>query len=102
MAVQHAIAFFAGETAQQGLAPQQFLGEPTVLAAGIGFIVVAALVLYFLKKVVINSILGVLAWAVLNFVLNIHLPFWASLLVSVVFGLAGVGVMLVLRFLGLL
>ena len=78
-----------------------FLGEPSILAAGIGLIIAAALVFFFLKKIVVNSILGVIAWLLLNFVFNVQLPFWASLVVSIIFGLAGIGVLLVLRFWGI-
>jgi hypothetical protein len=81
---------------------QQFLGDPAILAAGIGLIIVAAIVFYYVKQIIVNSLLGIVAWAVLSYGLNVQLPFWASLIVSIIFGLAGVGVMLVLRFLGIL
>ncbi len=81
---------------------QQFLGDPAILAAGIGLIIAAAIVFYYVKQIVVNSLLGIIAWTVLNYGLNVQLPFWASLMVSIIFGLAGVGAMLVLRFLGIL
>lgn len=85
-----------GETAMN------FLGDPAILVIGILFIIVTVIVLYFLKKIVINSILGVIAWAILYYAFNVQLPFWASLIVSIIFGLAGLGALLVLRFLGLM
>lgn len=92
-----------GEGTQSAVAgvSQQFLGDPTILVTGIGLIVAAVLVFYYVKQIIVNSLLGIIAWAILNYGLNVQLPFWASLVVSIVFGLAGVGVMLVLRFLGI-
>ena len=75
--------------------------DPTLLLAGIGLIALAIFFIFFLKRVIVNSILGLIAFAVL-WAMGIKLPFLATLLVSVVFGLAGVGTMLVLYFFGLL
>ena len=83
-------------------AAKLLIGNPAVLATGIGLVIVAAVVFFFLKKIIVNSILGVIAWAVLTYVFQIQLPFIQSLAVSVIFGPAGIGVMLVLRFFGLL
>lgn len=79
---------------------QQFLGDPVILAAGIVLIILAAIIFFYVKQLVVNSALGIIAWLVLNYGFNVQLPFWASLVVSILFGLAGVGAMLVLRFLG--
>ena len=80
----------------------QLAGNPTVLVIGIVLIIATVLVILFIKKIVINSVLGVAAWAVLQYGLNIQLPFIPSLVVSIVFGLAGIGVMLLLRFLAVI
>lgn len=94
----------AGETASVigGQAAKLFVGNPVVLLAAIGSIVLGILVLLFLKKIIVNSALGLLAWAVLQYVFGVNLPFAPSLVISVLFGLPGIGVMLVLRFLGAL
>ncbi len=84
-------------SAPQALA---FLNDPAALIAGVIFIAAAIALILFIKKILVNSILGVVAWAILTFVFQIKLPFWASLIVSVIFGLAGLGVLLILRFLG--
>jgi len=76
--------------------------NPMVLLAGIGLVVIAVVIIFFLKKIIINSILGLVAWAIAVFVFGIELPFMASLAVSLIFGLAGIGVMLVLAFMGVL
>lgn len=93
-----ATADTAGQVSQQALA---FVGDPTILIAGIALVIIAVIAFFLLKQILVNSVLGLVAWVILNFVFNIHLPFWVSLIVSIVFGLAGLGVLLVLRFLGL-
>jgi len=78
-----------------------FVGEPWVLASAIIFIIIAVILAIVLKKVIINSLLGLVAWAI-AWMIGIKLPFIASLIVSAIFGLAGIGAMLLLRFLGVL
>ncbi len=75
--------------------------DPTILLAGIGLIALAIFFVFFLKRVIVNSILGLIAFAVL-WALGVKLPFVATLVVSLLFGLAGVGTMLVLHYFGLL
>lgn len=79
----------------------QFAGDWRVLLFGILLIIGAVLVIMFIKKVVINSVLGLIAWGILYFVIKVELPFVASLAVSAIFGLAGIGVLLLLKFLGI-
>ena len=90
----------AAETA--GSTVMQLAGNPVVLVGGIVLVIAAILVFLFLKKIIVNSILGIAAWAILTFVFQIQLPFIPSFAVSVIFGLAGIGAMLVLRFFGML
>jgi len=75
--------------------------DPVLLLAGIGLIALAVFFVFFLKRVVVNSILGLIAFAVL-WALGIKLPFLVTLVVSILFGLAGVGTMLILYFFGFL
>jgi len=76
-------------------------GNPVILIGGIVLIIAAVLIFMFLKKIIVNSILGVAAWAILTYVFMVDLPFIPSLAISVIFGLAGIGAMLVLKFFGL-
>ena len=76
-----------------------FAGNPAVLAGGVGLIIAAVLLILFLKRIIINSILGIILWAIIVYVFKLELPFVASLVVSLVFGLAGIGALLVLKFL---
>ncbi|MDN5367180.1 MAG: hypothetical protein PWQ11_591 [Candidatus Diapherotrites archaeon] len=75
--------------------------DPMILLAGIGLIALAIFFIFFLKRVIVNSILGLVAFAVLWF-MGIKLPFLVTLIVSIIFGLAGVGTMLILYYFGLL
>lgn len=75
--------------------------DPMILLAGIGFVALAVFLVFFLKRVIVNSILGLIAFAVL-WAAGIELPFVATLIIATVFGLAGVGTMLILYFFGLL
>lgn len=84
-----------------GEAPNAIAGNFGILMIGLGLLVSAILVFVFLKKIIINSILGLIAWAIAVFILKIELPFWISLIASALFGLAGVGVMLLLKFAGI-
>ena len=84
--------------AEKGL---QLAGNPTILAAGIVLIIAAVLIFVFLKKIVVNSIAGLIVWAIVSFVFHIELPFIPSLVISIVFGLAGIGALLLAKFMGL-
>jgi len=70
------------------------------LLLGLILIVLAIFVIVSLKNIIVNSILGVIAWAIIYYVIGWQIGFWPSLIVSAIFGLAGLGVILVLNFLG--
>jgi hypothetical protein len=78
------------------------VGKPEVLVIGIALIIIAVVVLFLIKRIVINSILGLIAWSILKYYFQVELPFMASLAVSMLFGLAGVGTLLILKFFGVL
>lgn len=95
-----------GETAtgaaeSVGSTALQLVGNPAILAGGIILIVAAVVIFFFLKKIVINTILGIAGWLVLTYVFHVELPFIPSLAISIIFGLAGIGAMLVMKFFGL-
>lgn len=82
-------------------------GNLSFLILGIILIVITVLILLFLKHVIANSIVGVIAWIIITyglpfFGINLQLPFLPSLAVSAVFGLAGIGAMIILAFMGLI
>ncbi|MBN2127153.1 MAG: hypothetical protein JW703_02040 [Candidatus Diapherotrites archaeon] len=77
-------------------------GNWLVFAVGLILIIAAIAVILSLKKIIINSVLGLIGWAVTVFVFKVSLPFIPSLVISVIFGLAGIGVMLLLKFFGIM
>lgn len=90
-----------GAAENVGSAALQLAGNPAILIGGIILVVGAIVIFFLLKKIVINSILGIAAWILLTYVFHVELPLIPSLAISVIFGLAGIGAMLVLRFFGL-
>ena len=76
-------------------------GNWWVLLLGIALIAATVVLVGYLKNILANSIIGLVAWSVLQFLFGVKLPLMASLVVSAIFGLAGIGVMLVLKFLGI-
>ncbi|MFA5931296.1 MAG: hypothetical protein WC821_03210 [archaeon] len=79
-----------------------FVSNPTVLVAAVILIVVTIFLLFFLKKIMINSILGGLIWGASIFFFHVELPLIPSFVISIMFGPAGIGAMLLLKFFGLL
>lgn len=94
---------FGGLTAFAGLVQGNWL----FLVIGLILIAATIAILYFLKQIIVNSLVGVVAWAIISFVLplvglDLSLPFLPSLIVSALFGLAGIGALMVIAFLGLI
>ena len=65
-------------------------------------IILTIFIFFFLKKIIVNSILGVVVWAGATFLFNINLPLIPSLVVAIIFGPAGIGVMIVLKVFGII
>lgn len=78
------------------------LFNPKFLILGVVFIIVAIIVLYFLKNILLNSIMGVFGFLICYFVFGIKLPFFVTLIISAIFGIGGLGAVIVLRFFGLI
>ena len=76
--------------------------NPTIIIAAVILIVITIVLIFFLKKIMINSILGGLIWATSIFFFHVELPLIPSFVISVLFGPAGIGAMLLLKFFGLL
>ena len=89
-------------TASETTKALPFVGEPVILGSAIILVIIAIVLVLVLKRIIVNSLLGIVAWAIIKWVFGVSLPFWASLFASALFGLAGIGTMLFLRFLGLL
>ena len=80
-------------------AVQTIASNPNFLITGVILIVAAVLIFYFVKKILVNSILGFIAWIIFMVFVGVEGPVMIpSLVISVIFGLAGVGALLVLKF----
>ena len=90
-----------GAAENMGNAALSLAGNPAILIGGIILVIATLVIFFFLKKIIINSILGIAAWVLLTYVFQVELPFIPSLAISVIFGLAGIGAMLVMKFFGL-
>ncbi len=78
------------------------VGNPTVLIIAIVLIAATIFLFFFLKKIITNSILGGIIWFVSIYIFHVQLPLVPSFVISVLFGPAGIGAMLLLKFFGLL
>ena len=76
--------------------------DPSVLLAGVILIAITIFILFFLKKIIVNSILGGILWAISIFVFNAQLPLIPSFVISILFGPAGMGTLIILKFFGLI
>lgn len=77
-------------------------GNPLFLVGGIALIVIALLIFLMLKKIILNTVLGIVGWVVVVLILKIELPWAVSFLISAVFGLGGLGTIMLLKFFGIL
>jgi len=77
-------------------------GNWLVFAIGIILIIASIAVILSLKQIIVNSVLGLIAWGITVFIFNVELPLIPGLAVSIIFGPAGIGVMLLLKFFGIM
>ncbi len=75
---------------------------PFIILAGIVLIVGTIIIIFFLRRIIMNSVLGLIFWAIVVYGLQIPLPFIPSLIISLILGPAGIGAMLILNALGIL
>lgn len=76
-------------------------GNWQFLAIAIVLILIAVFVLGMLKNILVNSALGLAVWGILVFVFKVPLAFLPSLIGAALLGPAGVGIVLILHFLGI-
>jgi len=87
-------------TGQQGLSIVQ--GNYVWLIGAVILILITLGILNFIKNFIVNSVLGLIAWGLLIFAFDVQLPFIPSLVISIIFGPAGTGTLLLLKFFGVL
>lgn len=63
-------------------------------------IILTVIFIKIFKNVIVNSVIGVVALLFLYYVLKIKLPFLITLIVTAIFGPAGLGAMLILKVFG--
>jgi len=91
--------FLATEVAKETTKTINF--DPMLLLYALILIVLTVVFIKIFKNIIVNSIIGVVALLFLYYVLKIKLPFLITLLITAIFGPAGLGVMLVLKFFGI-
>ncbi|NCC70901.1 hypothetical protein EOM09_04935 [bacterium] len=94
------LIFITTEIANE-TAKKTFEFNPIILLYALALIILTVIFIKILQNVIVNSIIGVVALLFLYYVLNIKLPFVITLIITVIFGPAGLGVMLVLKFFGI-
>lgn len=77
-------------------------GDLGTLLLGALLVIVALVVIFVLKRILENAIIGTLGFLILKFVLGVNVPFIPGLIISLLFGLGGLGVLLILHFFGIL
>ncbi len=77
---------------------QAFPWDLAIFAAVL--IVLGILLIFLLKRVIENVVLGLIGWAVVHFIFHINLPVLPTLIAIVLFGLAGLGTMVLVSLLG--
>jgi hypothetical protein len=76
--------------------------NPTLLIVAAILIIATIVLILHLKKIIENSIIGGILWGISVFIFHADLPLVPSFVVSVIFGPAGIGAMIVLKFFGLI
>jgi len=76
------------------------VNNPVSLIIGIVLIAAAILIIVFFKIFFINGLIG-LAGFIFCLLIGIKLPFWLTVILSGIFGLAGLGLVLILKFFGI-
>ncbi len=76
-------------------------GDINTFLLGVLFVIVALVVVFIVKRVLENFIIGVVGFLILKFVLGINIDLIPGLIISLLFGLGGLGVLLILHFFGI-
>lgn len=98
------MSFDLANSATQGAASAAvgLLMNPYALGMAVVLIGVTVFLLFFLKKIISNSILGAIMWVLSIYIFHVQLPTIPSFVISILFGPAGIGAMIMLKFLGII
>lgn len=80
----------------------QIAGIPYWQLAVMGIVLIIATIVFvlFLKKLIENIIIGLIVWAIVHFVFKISLPFLPTLILTIFFGMGGIGAMVLAKLFG--
>ncbi len=76
-------------------------GDLGTLLLGAVLVLVAIVIVFLLKRVLENVVIGIAGFLILKYVLGVNIPTIPGLVISLFFGLGGLGVLLILHFFGL-
>ena len=77
-------------------------GDISTLLLGAILVIAALVVIFVLKRIMENAIIGILGFLFLKYFLGVNVPFLPGIIISLLFGLGGLGVLLILHFFGIL
>lgn len=91
----------ANATEEVGAGLEAFAGNWQLLLGALLLIIVAFLVIYLLKQVIANAIIGIIALLIIKFVFKVPIPLTPLvILVTVLGGGGGVGALLIATYFG--
>ena len=77
-------------------------GDMGTLLLGAILAIIGILIVFLLKRVLENLVIGVVGFLILKYLLGVNIPLIPGLIISLFFGLGGLGVLLILHFFGIL
>ncbi|MFH1722163.1 MAG: pro-sigmaK processing inhibitor BofA family protein [Candidatus Altiarchaeota archaeon] len=87
------------------MANEILMGSALIFSSGLALILLALFILIFwkaIKRLFINSVTGIIALLILHYAFGVDIPLTATtLIITALFGTAGVGTMLILKIGGL-
>ena len=77
-------------------------GDLGTFLLGAVLVLIAIFAIFILKRILENLVIGVAGFLILKYLLGMNIPLIPGLLISLLFGMGGLGVLLILHFFGLL
>lgn len=82
--------------------PLSLPGDITLLIMGAALAVLGIALVFLLKRVMENLVIGLVGFLLIKFFFGINIPIVPGIIISLLFGLSGLGVLLILHFFGVL
>ena len=77
-------------------------GDLGTLLLGAVLVLAALVIVFLLKRILENAVIGVVGFLLLKYFLDLKISLVAGLVISLLFGLAGLGVLVILHFFGMM